>query len=72
MPRRRFKIRADADRDRTVLLADARANADKLRGQGEEQAIKIYADAYQKDPNFLRHCTERCRPTATPSASGSG
>ena len=47
-----LKIRADADRDRTVLLAEARANADKLRGDGERQAIKIYADAFQKDPAF--------------------
>ena len=47
-----LRIRADADRDRTILLADARANADKLRGDGERQAIKIYADAYQKDPAF--------------------
>jgi membrane protease subunit HflC len=47
-----LRIRADADRDRTVLLADARANADKLRGLGEETAIKIYADAYQRDPTF--------------------
>ena len=47
-----LKIRADADRDRTVLLADARAGADRLRGQGEEESIKIYADAFQKDPQF--------------------
>ena len=47
-----LKIRADADRDRTVLLADARANADKLRGEGEEQSIKIYADAFNQDPQF--------------------
>lgn len=48
-----LRIRADADRDRTVLLAEARANADKLRGQGEQQAIKTYADAYQQDPAFF-------------------
>ena len=47
-----LKIRADADRDRTVLLADARANADKLRGEGEQQSIKIYADAFNQDPTF--------------------
>ena len=47
-----LRIRADADRDRTVLLADARAAADRLRGEGEEQAIKIYADAYQRDARF--------------------
>ena len=47
-----LRIRADADRDRTVLLAEARANADKLRGDGERQAIKVYADAFQQDPAF--------------------
>jgi membrane protease subunit HflC len=47
------RIRADAERERTVLLADARATADKLRGQGEAQAIAIYADAFQRDPQFF-------------------
>lgn len=48
------KIRADADLQRTVILADARAAADRLRGEGEAQAIGIYADAYQRDPQFFR------------------
>ncbi len=48
------KIRADAERDRTVLLANARADADKLRGEGEALAIKTYADAYQRDPQFYQ------------------
>jgi membrane protease subunit HflC len=47
------RIRADADRERTVLLADAEATADKLRGQGEAQAITIYADAFQRNPHFF-------------------
>ena len=47
------KIRADAERDRTVLIADAKATADKLRGEGERKAITIYADAYQRDPAFF-------------------
>jgi membrane protease subunit HflC len=47
------RIRADAERERTVLLADARATADKLRGLGEAQAIAIYADAFQRDPHFF-------------------
>ncbi len=46
------KIRADAERDRTVLLADAQATADKLRGEGERSAIGIYADAFNRDPQF--------------------
>jgi membrane protease subunit HflC len=48
------KIRADAERDRTVLLADARAKADRLRGEGEAQAIQIYADAFQRDTHFFQ------------------
>jgi len=47
------RIRADAERDRTVLLADARATADRLRGEGENAAIKTYADAFQRDPAFF-------------------
>lgn len=47
------KIRADAERDRTVLLAEARATADKLRGEGEKTAIATYAAAFQKDPSFF-------------------
>lgn len=46
------RIRADADRERTVLLADARASAERLRGQGEHKAIALYAQAYGKDPQF--------------------
>jgi len=46
------RIRADAERDRTVLLAEARATADRARGEGERQSIKIYADAFQQDTKF--------------------
>jgi membrane protease subunit HflC len=47
------RIRADAERDRTVLLADARAKADNLRGEGEADASRLYAQAYQQDPDFF-------------------
>jgi membrane protease subunit HflC len=47
------RIRADAERDRTVLLADARATADQLRGEGEAEATRIYADAFGRDPQFF-------------------
>ena len=47
------KIRANAERDRTVLLADARAKADQLRGEGEAAASRLYAQAYQQDPGFF-------------------
>jgi membrane protease subunit HflC len=47
------KIRADADRDRTVLLADARATADQLRGEGEAEATRLYAAAFGQDAGFF-------------------
>lgn len=46
------RIRADAERDRTVLLADARATSDRLRGEGEAEAARTYAKAYQQDVGF--------------------
>lgn len=49
-----IRIRADAERDRTVLLADARAQSDKLRGEGEALSTKIFADAYTQDPGFFK------------------
>ncbi|MFY8273666.1 protease modulator HflC [Pseudoalteromonas sp. SSDWG2] len=47
------KIRADVDRRVTVMLADAERNARSVRGEGDAQAAKIYADAYNKDPEFF-------------------
>jgi len=47
------RIRADAERDRTILLAEARGTSEKLRGEGEQQSIAIYARAFQKDPQFF-------------------
>ena len=47
------QVRARADRERTVLLAEAQAQADALRGEGEEEATKIYAKAYGADPQFF-------------------
>ncbi|MGC6481097.1 MAG: protease modulator HflC [Porticoccaceae bacterium] len=46
------KIRASADRERTIELANAYRDAEELRGEGDAEAAKIYASAYQKDPEF--------------------
>jgi membrane protease subunit HflC len=46
------KIRAKADRERTILLAESYRKAEILRGAGDAQAIKIYARAFGKDPEF--------------------
>ena len=47
------RIRANAERERTVLLADAHGEAERLRGAGEQKTIALYADAYQQDPQFF-------------------
>jgi membrane protease subunit HflC len=46
------RIRAEADRKRTELLADAQRDAQRLRGEGDAAAGKIYAAAYGKSPEF--------------------
>ena len=46
------KIRADADRQRVVLLADAYSEAEILRGKGDAKAAEIYANAYNQDAEF--------------------
>ncbi|NOZ65020.1 MAG: protease modulator HflC [Alphaproteobacteria bacterium] len=47
-----IRIKSKADRDRTVLLAEAERDAQKLRGEGDATAAKIFADAYNQDPEF--------------------
>ncbi len=46
------KIRANADRQRQILLAEAYRDAEKLRGQGDATAADTYAQAYNKDAEF--------------------
>lgn len=46
------RIRADADRQRTVTIADAYREAEKTRGDGDGKAANIYAKAYTKDREF--------------------
>jgi modulator of FtsH protease HflC len=46
-------VRANADRERTVLLADAQRDAQKVRGEGDAKAIEIYANAYDQDKTFF-------------------
>ena len=45
-------IRADADKRREVLLAEAYSQGEELRGEGDAEAAAIYAAAFQKDPGF--------------------
>ena len=47
------EIRARADRDVTVLLAEANSQAENTRGQGDAERNRIFADAYGKDADFF-------------------
>ena len=46
------KIKADADRQRQVIIADAYRDAQRIKGEGDAQASRIYAEAYGKNPEF--------------------
>jgi modulator of FtsH protease HflC len=47
------EIRAKADRDVTVLLAEAQSRGEQIRGEGDAERNRIFADAYSKDPDFF-------------------
>ncbi len=46
------KIRATTDKEKTILIAEAYKQEQTVRGKGDAKAIKVYADALQKDPKF--------------------
>jgi membrane protease subunit HflC len=46
-------VRANAERERTVILADAQRDAQKMRGEGDAESIRIYADAFGQDKEFF-------------------
>ncbi len=46
------RIRADADRQRQVILADAYRQAQKIKGEGDAKASAVYASAYGQNPEF--------------------
>jgi membrane protease subunit HflC len=46
------KIRADADRQRQVTVAEAYRDAQRIKGEGDAQAARIYAEAFQRNPEF--------------------
>ena len=48
------RIKADADRQRTVTLAEAYRDAETTRGEGDARAAETYASAYNKDADFYR------------------
>ena len=48
------KIKADADRQREVILAEAYRDAQKIKGDGDSKSNAIYAEAFGRDPEFAR------------------
>ncbi len=46
------KIRAETDKEKTILIAQAYKQEQTVRGEGDGQATKIYAEAFEKDPKF--------------------
>jgi membrane protease subunit HflC len=47
------KIRSEAEKEVRILLAEAGKKAEILRGEGDAEAVKIFADAYGRDPEFF-------------------
>jgi len=50
---RKQEIQARADRDVTVLVAETQAKADTIRGEGDAERNRIFAEAFGKDPDFF-------------------
>ena len=48
------KIRADADRQREVIIAEAYRDAQKIKGDGDAKASALYAEAFNRDPQFAQ------------------
>jgi modulator of FtsH protease HflC len=48
------KIRADADRQREVIVAEAYRDSQKIKGEGDAKASALYADAFGRDPAFAQ------------------
>ncbi len=48
------RIRADADRQREVIIADAYRDAQNIKGEGDAKASALYADAFGRDPQFAQ------------------
>jgi len=46
------KIRAETDKEKTILIAEAYKQEQTVRGEGDGQATKIYAEAFERDPKF--------------------
>lgn len=47
------KIKATTDKEKTILLAKSYRTAEILKGEGDAEAIGVYAEAFEKDPEFF-------------------
>ncbi|MEH3087539.1 MAG: protease modulator HflC [Xylophilus ampelinus] len=48
------KIRADADRQREITIANAFRDAQKIKGEGDGEAARVYAETFSRDPQFAQ------------------
>ncbi|MBB3196366.1 protease modulator HflC [Roseateles terrae] len=48
------KIKADADKQQDIILAEAYRDAQKIMGEGDAKASALYAEAFGRDPNFAQ------------------
>jgi membrane protease subunit HflC len=46
------RIRSDADRQRTIIIAEAQRDSQRIRGAGDARAAEVYADAFERDRDF--------------------
>lgn len=46
------KIKAEADRSRQITVAEAYRDAQRIKGEGDAQAARVYAEAFQRNPEF--------------------
>jgi len=49
-----MKIRAQTDKEKTIILAEAMEKSEQIKGEGDGEATKIYAESYGKDPSFYQ------------------
>lgn len=47
-----LEIKSKADKERTILIAEAQRQSETLRGEGDKAAIEIYGKAFSQDPKF--------------------
>ncbi len=64
-----LEITSTAERERTEIIAEAKKKAETIRGEGDGEAAKTYADAYNKDPGFFAfyRAMQAYRATLKPS-----